>query len=39
MPEGIVFEKGKISGTPRKAGKYNIELSLDNRKTTLLEIF
>ncbi|MCE5332539.1 MAG: ADP-ribosylglycohydrolase family protein [Bacteroidales bacterium] len=39
MPEGIVFEKGKISGTPRKAGKYNIELSLDNRKTTLLKSF
>jgi hypothetical protein len=39
LPEGVSFENGKISGIPQKAGKYSIELSLDNDKTSLTKTF
>lgn len=39
LPEGVSFDNGKISGVPQKAGKYTIELSLDNGKTILTKTF
>lgn len=32
LPEGITFDKGRITGTPAKAGDYEITLQLDNGK-------
>lgn len=39
LPEGISFDNGRISGIPQKAGKYTIELSLDNGKNRLTKTF
>jgi hypothetical protein len=30
VPDGMVFEKGKLSGTPQKAGYFDLTLQLDN---------
>ena len=30
VPDGMTFDKGKLSGTPKKAGYFNLTLQLDN---------
>lgn len=39
LPEGVSFANGKLSGTPLKAGRYNITVQLDNGKKTLKKDF
>lgn len=39
LPQGVNFTDGKISGTPVKAGKYTISLSLGNQNQTLVKSF
>jgi len=39
LPQGIIFDKGKISGMPTTAGKYKIILTLDNGKNVLEKTF
>ncbi|HQB27445.1 hypothetical protein SDC9_42296 [bioreactor metagenome] len=39
LPEGVKFDKGKISGIPQKAGKYNIKLSLGDGKKVVEKTF
>jgi ADP-ribosylglycohydrolase len=39
LPEGLVFSDGQLAGTPVKAGKYTIVLSLDNGKQTIEKEF
>ncbi len=39
IPDGMTFEKGKLSGTPSKAGYYNITLQLDNGKDKITRDF
>jgi hypothetical protein len=35
MPEGITFDNGRITGTPAKAGKYPVTLTLSDGKRTI----
>jgi len=39
VPDGMVFEKGKLSGTPQKAGYFDITLQLDNGKDKITRDF
>ncbi len=39
LPQGVKFEKGRLTGTPTKAGKFPITLSLSNGKKTLEKQF
>jgi hypothetical protein len=39
LPEGIVFDKGRIKGIPQKAGYYRITLQLDNGKEKIARDF
>ncbi len=39
MPEGVTFQNGALSGTPVKAGKYPVTLSLSNGQQTLEKEF
>jgi hypothetical protein len=39
LPEGLVFNKGKISGIPEKAGIYKVTLQLDNGKDMIVNDF
>jgi ADP-ribosylglycohydrolase len=39
LPQGLVFDNGKLSGTPAKAGKYPITLTLSNGKQTIEKDF
>lgn len=39
VPEGMIFEKGKLSGTPLKTGYYSITLQLDNGKDKVTRDF
>jgi hypothetical protein len=39
LPEGLTFNKGRISGIPQKAGDYKISLQLDNGKDKIIREF
>lgn len=39
VPDGMVFEKGKLSGTPQKAGYFDLTLQLDNGKDKISRDF
>lgn len=39
LPEGLTFDKGKLSGTTNKPGNYEITLQLDNGKQKLTRNF
>jgi hypothetical protein len=39
VPAGMVFEKGKLSGTPQKTGYFDITLQLDNGKDKITRDF
>jgi hypothetical protein len=39
LPEGVVFNSGKISGTPQKAGDYKVSLQLSNGKDKITRGF
>ncbi len=39
VPEGMTFGKGKLSGTPKKAGYFDLTLQLDNGKDKISRDF
>jgi len=39
VPDGMVFEKGRLSGTPQKAGYFDLTLQLDNEKDKISRDF
>lgn len=39
LPSGVTFKDGKLSGTPQKAGKYNIRLQLANNGQSIEKDF
>jgi hypothetical protein len=39
LPEGLNFDKGRMTGTPQKAGDYKISLHLDNGKDKIARDF
>lgn len=39
LPDGVIFNNGHISGTPVKAGRYEVTLSLSNKAQTIEKDF
>jgi hypothetical protein len=39
LPEGLVFNSGKLTGIPEKAGNYRITLQLDNGRMEIVKEF
>jgi ADP-ribosylglycohydrolase len=39
LPQGLIFDKGRLTGTPTVAGKYPVTLTLGNGKKTLEKQF
>jgi hypothetical protein len=39
LPQGLTFDKGRISGVPQKAGNYKVTLQLDNGKDRIKRDF
>jgi hypothetical protein len=39
LPEGVVFDKGRMTGIPQKAGESHVTLQLDNGKDKILREF
>ncbi|HLO92034.1 MAG TPA: ADP-ribosylglycohydrolase family protein [Lentimicrobium sp.] len=39
LPKGVVFDKGRLTGTPAEPGKYEITLQLDNGKVKTSRTF
>lgn len=39
LPEGLVFDRGRLTGTPHEDGNYTISLQLDNGKEKIVRDF